>query len=108
VKHALEKFIGQRKDNKNLVFETTCGLRVQFPAGSEIDEDAPIDDRKGGAPWCAECHPDKVVARLKDEDGSTVALHPELGELEQEEGDGTTLAEDRGEEEVISEEVDER
>lgn len=112
MKHAIENFLGNSKDaegRKFLVFETTCGLKVRFPDGSEIDEDQPVDDRRGGRPWCPECHPDRCVARLKDEDGGGVALHPELGELEEDKDtDGAVLAEDRGEEEVIAEEVDER
>lgn len=106
MKHALETFVGQHKQTGELHFDTTCGLRIRFPKGAEISEDEPIDDRKGGK-WCPTCYPDKCVARLRDEDGADASLHPDLGELEQE-GDGTVMAEDRGEEEVLAEEVDER
>lgn len=102
MKHAIDAFVGKGKSG-DLYYDCTCGVRVRFPGDGEVVENEPINvgPERG---WCPACFPDKVAAQLRDDDGNSIALHPELGELQQE-GDGTTLAEDLGEETVLKEEV---
>jgi hypothetical protein len=102
MKHAIDAFLGN-DGHGNPVYSLICGSRIRFPANAEVTENEPVS---AGAErgWCPTCFPDKVVAQLRDDEGVATTMHPELGEIEQE-GDGTTIAEDRGEETVLNEEV---
>jgi hypothetical protein len=102
MKHAIDIYVGRRQDGA-VVYELACGKRVVFPGTAEVIENDPVDVG-GDRGWCPDCFPEKVVAQLRDEDGNSVALHPELGPLQQE-GDGTTVSEDLGDETVLKEEV---
>jgi hypothetical protein len=102
VKHAIDVFVGQGRSGANY-YDLVCGARLRTAPEQEVVENEPIEGG-GGRGWCPVCFPDKVAAQLQDEDGNGIALHPDLGEL-QRDGDGTVVAEDRGDEEVIAEEV---
>ena len=102
MKHAIDTFLGH-DDRGNLVYGLVCGSRIRFPANAEVTENEPVNAGAGRG-WCPTCFPEKVVAQLRDDEGVATTMHPELGEIEQE-GDGTVIAEDAGEETVLNEEV---
>lgn len=102
MKHAIEAFLGY-DSSENAHYELVCGARTRFAKGVDVVENEPINAGPGTG-WCPNCFPEKAVAQLRDEDGGAVALHPELGELQQD-GDGTTIAEDMGEETIMNEEI---
>lgn len=102
MKHAIAEFAGY-DGHENAHYELVCGARIRFAKGADVVENEPVNAGPG-AGWCPTCFPEKAVAQLRDEDGGAVALHPELGELQQE-GDGTVIAEDLGDETVLNEEI---
>lgn len=95
MKHAVVEFHGRDKAGMHY-YVTACGLRLRL-RGPVEDESQPVDMAGDGPGWCPVCHPEQVQQNLEG-----ASLHPEIGALE---SDGSVIAEDLGDEEVIAEEI---
>lgn len=95
MKHAIAEFLGQSRKDSLYYYSTDCGLRIRLREPAE-DESIPVDVPGEGA-WCPVCHPEHCQQQLEG-----ASLHPDVGGLEV---DDDVVAEDRGDEEIIKEEI---